>query len=378
MGNHKSKRNRGTGLSAFQRIVLNVGAALGSLCLIMTVATMIFGLKPLIFASGSMEPSIPTGSLGIAVPTAIHEINQDEIVSVINSENQRITHRVVENSDAGLVLKGDSNPIPDLEMYHASTVDKLLLSIPVLGYAVSWLSQPWAFFLGGLLCAYLLYIAFVRSTNDRGSDPGNTSEARKNASEMQASVEDATGSAHRWSKRKSIRGIAGLGALLLVSTLIVGTPKIEMTQAAFAGNATSTSSPVAASLPAIPGALTCTTVGGVLGAATSADVSWPAPAMPGGAKYAVRVQFNSGDVRFLNVNAGTTSVRFSAGLSLLGAILGAAQTFEAKVLVVTTTDGAAVTEMGSNIGWSSPVATAPKTTIRYRPGILLINDFSCA
>lgn len=159
LGEHKRKR--------IQRLALNTGAILGSLCLFMTLAALLFGLKPLVFVSGSMGPAIPTGSLGLAVPTPVEDVAVGDVVSVVTSEQVRVTHRVVDKVDAGLILKGDANPVADLHPYAVDDVDKLLVSAPGLGYLVTWLSQPWAYFLGGLLCAYLLYISFARNETAR-------------------------------------------------------------------------------------------------------------------------------------------------------------------------------------------------------------------
>lgn len=220
--------------SVIQRVLLNVGAAAGSLCLIMTVLMLVFGLKPLIFASGSMGPDIPTGSLGVAVPASIEDISPGQIVSVINSGEQRVTHRVIEKTAGGLVLQGDANPMPDLETYHVDTADRLIFSVPLLGYVVSWLSKPWAFFAGGLLCAYLLYSVF-RKREDRfgGERPSQDQDALASHSEGKNS------------EGRSTKVISGCLVLAMVAVLGVQSPNFEMTHAAFTGAAASTSKPTA-------------------------------------------------------------------------------------------------------------------------------------
>ena len=86
--------------------------------------------------SGSMEPTIPTGSLclvNIRRPYAQIE-EGDVIVYVRKSDGLRIIHRVVAVSDAGLVTRGDANSIDDglsttAENYYGTS----LFHIPVLG-----------------------------------------------------------------------------------------------------------------------------------------------------------------------------------------------------------------------------------------------------
>lgn len=149
-----------------QDLLLTVGAVLGTICLLAAAAGILLGAKPLIFRSGSMEPAISTGSLALSLPVAANDIQAGDIVSVKNSTGTRITHRVVDivpqNGSARLKLKGDANLVADAEPYAVTTADKVLVSVPLLGYAVSWLSGPAATFLGGLLTAYLLYIAYRR------------------------------------------------------------------------------------------------------------------------------------------------------------------------------------------------------------------------
>ncbi|RKS18157.1 signal peptidase [Arthrobacter sp. AG1021] len=352
-----------------QRLALNAGAFLGSLCLLMTLAALLFGLKPLVFVSGSMGPGIPAGSLGLAVPTPVEDVAVGDVVSVVTSDDVRVTHRVAAKTEAGLILKGDANPVADLHPYAVDSADKLLVSFPGVGYLVSWLSQPWAYFLGGLLCAYLLYVAFFKrdGAGKRLKDPagGTTDEQlpKKSISKM-------------------FLGLSVLSTILsagLISGLVMHPVSILTTQAAFTGSAKATTGALTArSMPTVPGTLKCTTTGGILGAATSAEVVWsPATTLPPGAKYAVRVQSVAGDIRYLSANAGTEKISFNGGLSLLGLLFGKAQTFEARILTATTTDGAAVNEQGTNIGWSSPVSSAPKISIDYKPGVLILDSYSC-
>lgn len=338
-----------------QRVLLDTGAVLGTVCLLFAAAALIFGLTPLIFASGSMGPSIPTGSLGLAVPVRVADLVPGDVVSVVNSEGTRITHRVVENRQDGLILKGDANPVADLQPYVTENADKLVFSVPFLGHVVSWLSTPWAYFLGGLLAAYLLYVAFFKGSNSHTTEGGTT-------------------------PAKALRTLAIVLVFGITGALVMHSQSFQVTQAAFTNSAQATSGMLTAqSMPPIPGKLSCKTTGGVLGAATNAEVSWTAPDnLPPGAKYAVRVQSVSGAVRYLSVNSGTHMLSFNGGLNLLGALLGSAQTFEVRVLAALTTDGAAVNELGTNLGWTSVINSAPAISVKYSPGVLILDSYSCA
>ena len=44
-----------------RELLLTTGAVIGAICLLAAVGSVTFGLQPLIFRSGSMEPAIGTG-----------------------------------------------------------------------------------------------------------------------------------------------------------------------------------------------------------------------------------------------------------------------------------------------------------------------------
>ena len=151
-------------LSRFQNNLLTLGAVLGAVCLLVALAAVLTGAKPLLFRSGSMAPAIPTGALGISVPIDASSIRIGDVISVENATGVRITHRVVSAEISGgpatVSLKGDANSIPDAAPYVLREADRVVAHAPLLGYAVAWLSSSAAVFAGGLFSAYLLYLAF--------------------------------------------------------------------------------------------------------------------------------------------------------------------------------------------------------------------------
>ncbi|POH74929.1 hypothetical protein [Arthrobacter glacialis] len=304
-------------LSAWERCLLNAGAALGLLCLVLAGLALVLGLKPLIAISGSMSPGIPVGSLALAMPTAAAEVAPGQVVSVVASNGTRITHRVVSADPVtGLVLKGDANPVADLQPYSFGPADRVVFSVPFLGYVASWLSSPWVFGLGGLLCAYLLYVAFFRSDAGRS---GNV-PAEGSASDS-VPVAGAGGPGTRRSK--------WLGAGAIVAALAVVIPlgvvnRIEATQAAWTASAVA-SATVTALNTEQPKDLNC-----VRGSSdTKINFSWGAP-QPGPLPltgYVVRAYVSGGSstgVRADTLTPATRSVTLDqiADNGLLGNLLG--------------------------------------------------------
>ncbi|WP_235871300.1 signal peptidase I, partial [Rhodococcus spongiicola] len=159
-------------MRSVREIALNVGAIAGLICVLAAAASFFFGVKPLVFRSGSMSPEITTGSLALSRSVPASDVAVGDVVSVLNQQGTRVTHRVEEivSSDATRsvwILKGDANEAADLSPYTVSEADRVFFSVPGLGYAVAWLSTPVAIFLGGALVGSLMVIAF-RPTGGRG------------------------------------------------------------------------------------------------------------------------------------------------------------------------------------------------------------------
>ncbi|MDP8016394.1 signal peptidase I [Rhodococcus hoagii] len=182
----EDRKRTDTSRSRGWNVALNVGAVLGVVCVLATVVSLIFGIKPLIFRSGSMSPEIPTGALALSRETPAADLRAGDVVSVNNEQGTRITHRIdeilsQEGDSAVLILKGDANAEPDPSPYAVTDVDRLFFSVQGLGYVVSWLSSSVAVFLGGVLAGGLLMLAFgpaaqVRRNVD-AQDPDSVSDS---------------------------------------------------------------------------------------------------------------------------------------------------------------------------------------------------------
>lgn len=73
----------------------------------------IFGFRPILVVSGSMEPTIKTGSIVIASPIDAKDVQIGDIVTY-KCKGATIVHRVIEITDDGLfVFKGDHNQNED-------------------------------------------------------------------------------------------------------------------------------------------------------------------------------------------------------------------------------------------------------------------------
>lgn len=98
------------------------------------------GIVPYIVLSGSMEPSISTGSI-VLVDTTEKDYRIGDIISY-KIEDQIVTHRIVKMENGVYKTKGDSNEIEDsVSLNISQIIGKVKVSIPKLGYLISHLKS---------------------------------------------------------------------------------------------------------------------------------------------------------------------------------------------------------------------------------------------
>lgn len=87
--------------------------------LFVDVGPRLFPYQALIVRSGSMTPTIPTGSLVLYKKTQASQLKVGQIIvfTAPDDPNEKITHRIyaIETSSSGryFVTKGDANAVPD-------------------------------------------------------------------------------------------------------------------------------------------------------------------------------------------------------------------------------------------------------------------------
>jgi len=155
-------------------------AALGVLCLLTLALGSLLGVRPLLFRSGSMSPTISTGDIAFARTVSAEGVHPGDIVSLVAPSGQRVTHRVVGNTGVGeqrkLTLKGDANNVIDPLAYDATSVQKVFLRVPKLGYAIDWLSRAPGVYLLAAYVALMLTMVF-RRRGDSGVSRGAGSQS---------------------------------------------------------------------------------------------------------------------------------------------------------------------------------------------------------
>lgn len=121
-----------------------------ALLLIVSTVPITGNVKVLTVLSGSMEPSIKTGSVVVVKPAGEYKSGDVITFGPYSKTRAPITHRITEVKQVEgqeiYITKGDANDGPDSkETLKKDVVGKVLFSIPFLGYAVNFAKQPLGF-----------------------------------------------------------------------------------------------------------------------------------------------------------------------------------------------------------------------------------------
>jgi len=105
--------------------------------IILLIAIGLFGLRPLIVGSGSMQPTLNVGDVVIITKVSINDIAEGDIIAYV-SEQGIVVHRVykiVEEENKYLVItKGDANNEPDnIPVDERLIIGKVVVTIPKVG-----------------------------------------------------------------------------------------------------------------------------------------------------------------------------------------------------------------------------------------------------
>lgn len=95
----------------------------------------IWGQKPLVVISGSMEPTLKVGGILYYEKTNIEDFKKGDIL-VYRLNKHIISHRIVDITDNGFITKGDNNvSIDTYEVNNSQVIGKGTdWSIPYIGY----------------------------------------------------------------------------------------------------------------------------------------------------------------------------------------------------------------------------------------------------
>lgn len=137
-------------------IVLSVLSVAGALSIIFVIVGLTMNVSIMMFRTGSMDPTIPAGSIALVKEIPATEMNEGDIITVDRGTGLLpVTHRVTDISNVDeatgavtFVMRGDANDFDDQDPYTATTVQRTFFSIPGIAPVIQQLQNP--FVLGGL------------------------------------------------------------------------------------------------------------------------------------------------------------------------------------------------------------------------------------
>ncbi|WP_149361485.1 signal peptidase I [Lolliginicoccus suaedae] len=146
--------------------LLNLLAVAGLICIVLVILAVVFNISLIMFKTGSMNPTIPQGSLAVVREVPADTVEVGDIVTVDRGRGRLpVTHRIIgmepgPDGTTHLTMQGDANPQPDPAIYRVSTVREMVTSFPGLAHAVVRLSDPRVMGLITILAALLVGWAF--------------------------------------------------------------------------------------------------------------------------------------------------------------------------------------------------------------------------
>lgn len=133
---------------------------------------IIFGYRPLVVLSGSMEKTYPVGSI-----IYYHEVSQDElkekdVITYEMEDGKYITHRIEKIIDGSYETKGDANNVVDAKLVEFSQIKGKATSfyIPYIGNYVEFVNKNIiCIFIAGLILVSEFILQNIKSLDiDKG------------------------------------------------------------------------------------------------------------------------------------------------------------------------------------------------------------------
>lgn len=129
----------------------------------------VFGYKPFIVLSGSMETEIRKGDLIITKEVDPTTLGVDDVIAFRDAENTITTHRiidlVVEDGKTYFITKGDNNTSQDLNLVELSDVEGIYVGrIPGIGSMMNSLSEPTTIIIVVLIITMIFVVGFSISS----------------------------------------------------------------------------------------------------------------------------------------------------------------------------------------------------------------------
>jgi signal peptidase len=141
-----TERTRRSPAGVLGDVLLWIAAIGGVICILVVLAAVVFHVTLIMFKTGSMAPTIPTGSLAVVHEIPASQIDVGDVVTVDREGQLPVTHRVTSVAGVGdsrtITLRGDANAADDVSPYVVTRVREVWVSVPGWASVVVWFSNP--------------------------------------------------------------------------------------------------------------------------------------------------------------------------------------------------------------------------------------------
>lgn len=142
---------------------------IGFIVIVIFLVPKLFGIRPYIVVSGSMEDAIKTGSVAyVNTKIPVKEIKIGDVIA-FNIGSKQVTHRVIDiHDDNSFTTKGDANKVADANrVKFAYYSGKTVFSIPYIGYALAMIQTKIGYaILIGVILINIITILFFDDKKD--------------------------------------------------------------------------------------------------------------------------------------------------------------------------------------------------------------------
>lgn len=170
--------------------VTTLVGCLGILTVVWLAASAVWGLGIIVFVTGSMSPSLPTGAAAITRTVDAADLAVGDVVTVRRPGNgAQVTHRIVAIAPVvgspqarSLTLRGDANSAADLQPYVVTSAPRVLIGAPAAGWFVIGAKSPGVMLGGAVLIAFVVSWALwptTRRTTDDDEEEPNDPDTRR-------------------------------------------------------------------------------------------------------------------------------------------------------------------------------------------------------
>lgn len=128
--------------------VLWIAAAAGLVAIALTIGAYVFNLSLIMFRTGSMEPTIPAGSVAVVKEVTADEVRTGDVLTVDRPGKLPVTHRVtgvapgIVPAERTITMRGDANAYDDPTEYRIMEGRLVIGHVPHLAAVMHRMNDP--------------------------------------------------------------------------------------------------------------------------------------------------------------------------------------------------------------------------------------------